>query len=93
MTNPVPYKSSPIFDEKTLPRALQEEHRTKRGVWGLIRVIEGEIAYHVPGEKTATILTPDAPGIAHPEQPHWVELRGPVKIQIDFYDQQPRSAD
>lgn len=37
----VPYKRTPIFDETTLPAELRREHRTKAGVWGLIRVLEG----------------------------------------------------
>ena len=39
----IPYRSTPIFDEATLPAALRSEHRTKAGVWGVIRVIEGRL--------------------------------------------------
>ena len=28
LTPPTPYKSTPIFDETTLPEALRTEHRT-----------------------------------------------------------------
>lgn len=28
-----PYRSTPVFDEATLPAALRREHRTKLGVW------------------------------------------------------------
>lgn len=38
-----PYASSPIFDEQTLPDALRNDHRTKTGTWGLLRVLEGEV--------------------------------------------------
>jgi len=38
-----PYKSTPVFDETTLPAALRREHRTKDGVWGVIRVLEGQV--------------------------------------------------
>ena len=31
------YKSTPVFDETTLPAGLRREHRTKAGVWGIIR--------------------------------------------------------
>ena len=32
----VPYRSTAIFDEKTLPAALRGEHKTKAGTWGVI---------------------------------------------------------
>jgi tellurite resistance-related uncharacterized protein len=47
MTSPAPYKTTPVFDENTLPAALRAEHRTKPGVWGVIRVLEGELRYRV----------------------------------------------
>ncbi len=37
-----PYRSTAVFDETTLPDSLRREHRTKAGVWGVIRVLEGE---------------------------------------------------
>ncbi|MEO7410774.1 MAG: DUF1971 domain-containing protein, partial [Sphingomicrobium sp.] len=42
-----PYKSTPVFDEKTLPAGLRKEHRTKPGVWGVIRMLEGRLRYRV----------------------------------------------
>ncbi len=39
-----PYRSTPVFDEISLPAALRNEHSTKAGVWGLICVIEGQFA-------------------------------------------------
>jgi len=38
-----PYRSTPVFDNRTLPAALRKEHRTQPGLWGVIRVIEGEV--------------------------------------------------
>jgi tellurite resistance-related uncharacterized protein len=42
-----PYRSTPVFDEASLPAALRREHRTKPGAWGLIRVLEGEVVYTI----------------------------------------------
>ena len=47
MTAPEAYKSTPVFDETTLPAALKREHRTKPGVWGVIRVLSGRVRYQV----------------------------------------------
>jgi hypothetical protein len=34
---PVPFRRTAVFDENTLPAGLRSEHRTKPGVWGVIR--------------------------------------------------------
>ena len=93
MTSPAPYKSTPVFDETTLPAALRREHRTKDGVWGVIRVLEGELRLVVGefggGGGSETILTPDHPGLVLPQQPHHVEPLGKIRMQVDFYDRAP----
>jgi tellurite resistance-related uncharacterized protein len=39
MIDSLPYKTTPVFDENTLPGGLRKDHRTKAGVWGIIRVL------------------------------------------------------
>ncbi|HEX7854825.1 MAG TPA: DUF1971 domain-containing protein [Sphingobium sp.] len=89
MTEPRPYRSTPIFDENTLPVALRGEHRTKAGVWGLIRVIEGELNLTYVDPHTEKLLSPGQPGVISPEQIHFVTPLGKVKIQVDFYNEPP----
>lgn len=84
-----PYRSTPIFDETTLPEALKREHRTKDGVWGVIRVLEGELKFVLAESGTETILTPDRPGLVQPQQTHRVEPLSKLRMQIDFYDREP----
>lgn len=88
---PTPYRSTPEFDETTLPAALRREHRTKAGVWGVIRVLEGEVRLVLDDGSAAggTILTPDRPGLVLPEQPHHVEPLGRMRLQVDFHDRPP----
>jgi tellurite resistance-related uncharacterized protein len=47
---PEPYNSTPVFDEKSLPDALRNEHRTKSGTWGLLRVLEGTVKRATQGD-------------------------------------------
>ena len=84
-----PYRSTPVFDQDTLPAALRARHATKAGVWGVIRVLEGELrlTYLEPG--SAVLLTPDSPGLVLPGQPHFVTPQGAMRMQVDFYDQPP----
>ncbi|HQS17126.1 MAG TPA: DUF1971 domain-containing protein [Reyranella sp.] len=88
---PIPYKSTPVFDETTLPAALRREHRTKDGVWGVIRVLEGEVRLVLDdgSDAAGTVLTPDRPGLVLPEQPHHVEPLGRMRMQVDFHDHAP----
>ena len=84
-----PYKRTSVFDENTLPAGLRREHRTKPGVWGVIRVLDGRLRYQVLDPATETILEPGRPGLVLPEQPHLVEPLGPVRMQVEFYNQLP----
>ncbi|MEW9613001.1 DUF1971 domain-containing protein [Shinella sp. S4-D37] len=81
----VAYGRSPEFDQDTLPHALQHRHMTKIGTWALITVLEGRLLYRVLDPISQTILEPGKPGIILPQQPHQVEVIGPVRVFVEFY--------
>ena len=87
MTAVQPYKSTPVFDEHSLPAGLRRDHSTKAGVWGVIRVLEGALLYERAGE-TRT-LTPATPALILPEEKHRVEPLGPMRMRVDFYHEEP----
>lgn len=89
MTVPSPYRSSPVFDQDTLPAALRSRHATKAGVWALIRVIEGRLRLSFLEPPSEVIVDRDNPGRILPGQPHFVTPLGPVTMQVDFYDRPP----
>lgn len=89
---PRPYRSTPMFDADNLPEALRREHRTKAGVWGVIRMLEGALRLEFGDGTGERIVTPDAPGLLLPDQPHWVTPLGPMRMQVDFYDAPPALA-
>ncbi len=89
MSAPTPYKCTPVFDENTLPAGLRKEHRTKAGVWGVIRVLEGRLRYRLLDPASETVLDPEHPGLVLPEQPHLVEPLGSMRMQVEFYDRSP----
>lgn len=89
---PQPYKRTAIFDEVTLPAGLRKEHRTKPGVWGIIRVLHGRLLYKVLEQPLSEeIVQPGRPGLILPDQPHLVEPLEPMQMQIEFYDQHPHT--
>jgi tellurite resistance-related uncharacterized protein len=84
-----PYRTTPVFDENSLPAGLRRDHRTKVGVWGVIRILEGELVLTVldpPGEQR---LTPEQCGLILPDQPHFVTPSGPMRMQVEFYQAPP----
>ncbi len=84
-----PYRSTPVFDETSLPAALRSRHNTKAGVWGMIRVIEGRLKLRYLEPVSELILEPGRPGLVLPEQPHEVEPLGQMRMQVDFYNEPP----
>ncbi|PKP94689.1 MAG: hypothetical protein CVT77_01350 [Alphaproteobacteria bacterium HGW-Alphaproteobacteria-16] len=85
----LPYRSTPVFDQDTLPAALRGRHSTKAGVWGMVRVLEGKVRLTYFDPPSDILLDPATPGPLLPEQPHFVAPLGPMKMQVDFYDRPP----
>ncbi|HEY0084783.1 MAG TPA: DUF1971 domain-containing protein [Allosphingosinicella sp.] len=84
-----PYRTTPVFDADTLPAALRRAHSTKAGVWGIVRLLEGRLRLTYEEDGRECILSPGAPGLILPEQPHRVEPLGPMRMQVEFYDAPP----
>jgi tellurite resistance-related uncharacterized protein len=85
---PEPYRSTPVFDETSLPAAFRREHCTKAGVWGVIRVLEGRLRLETEAGE-ARVLTPGSPAVVGPLEKHRAEPLGPMRMQVDFYDRPP----
>jgi tellurite resistance-related uncharacterized protein len=82
------YRRTADFTEADVPAALLKAHCTKAGVWGLIHVEAGRLAYRVTDPRrppSETVLTPDAPpGLVEPTILHEVEPLGPVRFHVEF---------
>ena len=87
-----PYGSSPIFDEHSLPDSLRNKHSTKDGTWGLLRVIEGEVELVFLDPPTCLTVTVDDPAPIPPQSMHFVRLVGSMKMQVEFYRENPLEA-
>ncbi len=83
------YRSTADFTEVSLPDALRRDHNTKAGIWGLIQVAEGRLAYRITDARRAPVervLAPgEAPGVVEPGMLHHVEPLGAVRFRVDFY--------
>lgn len=80
----VAYQRTPEFNETTVPKGLLKEHSTKSGVWGVIKVLSGELEYAIAGDEVV-ILSPTCYGIVEPQVLHQVKPLGPVLFYVEFY--------
>ena len=84
-----PYQRTPDFTEATLPEGLKRAHDTKPGVWGLIHVLDGRLAYRIDDPRRPSseqVLTPETePGVVEPTIRHEVEPLGPVRFYVEFH--------
>ncbi len=84
-----PYAKSPVFNEQTLPAAVREDHRTKAGTWGLLRVIEGEVRLIFDDPPSDILVTPATPAIIPPQATHHVVPVGSMTMQVEFHRERP----
>lgn len=91
--NAQPYHRTGNFTQTTVPAGLLKAHSTKEGVWGLIHVLEGRLAYRVIDPRrprSETILTPDTDrGVVEPTILHEVEPLGAVLFFVEFHKAEP----
>jgi tellurite resistance-related uncharacterized protein len=69
---------------------LRREHRTKPGVWGVVRVLDGEVKLSFVDPAEERIVTRDPPCLLLPDQPHFATPIGRMRMQVDFYHQPPQ---
>jgi tellurite resistance-related uncharacterized protein len=87
--NVVLLRSTPIFTANTLPAALRENHCTKEGSWGRIRILSGQLRYQVCDPRRASstriVSLNSEPVIIEPTILHRVEPIGEVEFQVEFW--------
>ena len=83
----VHYKTSPEFTATTVPDALLAAHRTKTGVWGLLRVARGRLRYCIDTDPPhALVVEQDGTAVIAPGELHHVELLDADTVfRIEFH--------
>jgi tellurite resistance-related uncharacterized protein len=84
-----PYKTTPVFDEKTLPAAMRNEHRTKPETWGLLRVLEGRVVLVFVDPHREVEVSPGRPAEIAPRATHFVRTDEAMRLQVEFYKLRP----
>jgi len=82
----VKYSQSPVFDQDSVPVALQHDHRTKAGVWARAVVTKGSIEYVLEAAPNEPVtIAAGEYALIEPGVPHHVRVVGPVVFQLEFY--------
>jgi tellurite resistance-related uncharacterized protein len=85
-TSAVFYKSTPVFNETTIPAGLQRDHTIASGVWAKINVLEGSLEYHITEPLPEKhLLGVGDEGIIEPQVKHYVVAPSLVRFRVDFY--------
>ena len=81
----IPSHSSPIFNQDTIPDALQAEHALAPGHWGVLHVLEGRLRFVNLETGDRHVISAPSLMTIHPQIPHRVAVDGPLRCRIDFY--------
>jgi tellurite resistance-related uncharacterized protein len=78
-------RSSPEWDERTVPAGLLRSHRLAEGTWGRIRLADGRLRFSARTQPRyeRVLGRGDDQGVP-PGLDHWVEPLGSVRFAIDF---------
>ena len=78
-------RTTALWDERTMPAGLRRSHRVAAGVWGRLRVREGELRFRARTDPPLdAVVGPGAEQAIPPEVEHEVEPLGEVAFLIEF---------
>jgi tellurite resistance-related uncharacterized protein len=77
-------RTTPDFDEHTVPAALLSAHRVADGVWGRLVVRSGSLRFVFETGPGRIVHAGETQAIP-PGVPHHVEVVGPVAFAVEFH--------
>jgi tellurite methyltransferase len=78
-------RTTPTWDERTVPAGLQRDHRLGTGVWGRLTVHDGALRFRAPSMGVDRDVGSGESVVLPPEVLHAVSVIGPVRFSIDLY--------
>ena len=83
----LPSDSTKYFTVETIPKGLLSRHNTKKGVWGKLVVVKGELLYRqLEPEEKEFVLGEGVFGVIEPQLYHEVfPITDDVAFFIEFY--------
>jgi tellurite resistance-related uncharacterized protein len=78
-------RTTPVWDQDSLPAALRHAHRVGAGTWGRLHVEQGRLRFRAATEPPLDVTVgPEAPQAIPPEVDHHVEPLGEVRCFVEF---------
>lgn len=79
-------RTSPEWDEHTMPAGLRIAHRLKSGSWGRIIVLQGQLHFVAQTDPVIDdVVSPERAQAIPADIEHDVQPLGPVRFSIDFF--------
>ncbi len=79
-------RTTPTFDEHTVPAGLRSAHRIADGVWGRLVVVSGSLEFVVEDDAGAPRrIRAGESQVIPPAVAHHVVLDQPVRFHIEFH--------
>ena len=78
-------RTTPRFDEGSVPAGLLRAHRVAPGAWGVLRVLDGEVTFVLEDAGARRTLGAGEEQVIQPDTPHHVELGADAAFVVDFY--------
>jgi tellurite resistance-related uncharacterized protein len=81
-------RTTPEFDERSVPAGLLAAHRVAAGVWGRLRVLSGSLVFRFENgdDEGRRLVAGDTQAIP-PSDPHHLEMTGSVRFLVEFHGQ------
>jgi tellurite resistance-related uncharacterized protein len=80
------YKKTKTFNENDIPHGLLNNHNTRKGVWGIINIVSGNLLYTIDSDPSEEVeLNINYFGVVEPEVIHKVQPIGKVEFYVEFY--------
>ncbi|HEY9824695.1 MAG TPA: DUF3565 domain-containing protein [Stenomitos sp.] len=82
----IAYRRTSTFTAESMPKGLRAHHATKRGIWAVITVVQGQLYYriHEPYNRVE-LLDSHTLGIVLPEVDHEVEPLENAQFYVEFW--------
>ncbi len=78
-------RTTPEWDQDSVPAGLLRHHRIAEGVWGRLIVREGSLDFTFEDEDVVVTLTAPARQVIPPDRAHHVTITGPVRFCVEFH--------
>ncbi len=78
-------RTTPLWDESSMPAGLRRAHRIAAGTWGLIRLQEGRLRFSMSSNPALEVdLDAGSEQAIPPGVEHQVQPLGPIRMAIEF---------